>query len=64
VWLLLLHAPPAPFVPAEWHGRQICALAVCYSGDLARTDETLAPIRALGNLILDLLHDAGTHGRK
>ena len=25
VWLILLQAPPAPFVPEEWHGKQICA---------------------------------------
>jgi FAD/FMN-containing dehydrogenase len=56
-WLLLLHAPPAPFVPTEWHGRRICAMAVCYSGDLDRTDEALAPIRALGEPIVDLLHE-------
>jgi FAD/FMN-containing dehydrogenase len=57
VWLLLLHAPPAPFVPVEWHGRKICAMAVCYSGDLGRTEEALAPIRALGAPVLDLLHE-------
>ena len=38
-WLMLLHAPPAPFVPVEWHGEKLCAMAVCYSGDLGRTDE-------------------------
>ena len=57
VWLLMLHAPPAPFVPPEWHGRKICAMAVCYSGDLDRTEEALAPIRALGAPILDLLRE-------
>jgi FAD/FMN-containing dehydrogenase len=57
VWLLMLHAPPAPFVPPEWHGRRICAMAVCYSGDLAATEDALAPIRALGATILDLLHE-------
>ena len=57
VWLLLLHAPPAPFVPVEWHGRKICAMAVCFSGDLAATDEALSPIRALGEPILDLLYE-------
>ena len=34
--MILLHAPPAPFVPEEWHGRKICAMVVCYSGDLDR----------------------------
>ena len=55
VWLVLLHAPPAPFVPAEWHGRRVCAMAVCYTGDLARTGEALAGIRALGDPVVDLL---------
>jgi FAD/FMN-containing dehydrogenase len=57
VWLLLLHAPPAPFVPAEWHGRKICAMAVCYSGDLGTSEEALSPIRMLGDPVLDLLHE-------
>jgi len=57
VWFLLLHAPPAPFVPPDWHGRKICAMAVCYSGELDRVDDSLAPIRAIGSPILDLLHE-------
>jgi FAD/FMN-containing dehydrogenase len=56
VWLILLEAPPAPFVPQEWHGKRICAMAVCYSGDLDDVDEVLAPIRALGDPVMDLLH--------
>lgn len=56
VWLMLLEAPPAPFVPGKWQGRRVCAMAVCYSGDLDRTGEALAPIRALGDPVLDLLH--------
>ena len=55
VWLNLLRAPAAPFVPPEWHGRRICAMAVCFSGDLSETDRVLAPIRALGEPVLDLL---------
>jgi FAD/FMN-containing dehydrogenase len=55
VWLILLHAPPAPFVPAEWHGRKICAMAVCYSGDLDHAEPALAPIRAIGDPLVDLL---------
>jgi FAD/FMN-containing dehydrogenase len=57
VWLVLLHAPPAPFVPTEWHGQRLCAMAVCYSGDLAETENALAPIRALGAPVVDLLHE-------
>jgi FAD/FMN-containing dehydrogenase len=55
VWLVLLRAPPEPFVPAEWHGERICAMAVCYSGDVAEVDEVLAPIRALSDPIVDVL---------
>jgi FAD/FMN-containing dehydrogenase len=55
VWLLLMNAPPEPFVPEEWHGKRICAMAVCYTGDLALTEEVLAPIRALGDPLVDLL---------
>lgn len=57
VWLPIIQAPPAPFIAEEWHGRTICVMAVCYSGDLRETDEVLAPIRALGNPIFDLLHE-------
>jgi FAD/FMN-containing dehydrogenase/pimeloyl-ACP methyl ester carboxylesterase len=55
VWLVLMHAPPAPFVPQQWHGKKICAMAVCYTGDLAHTDDVVAPIRAIGGPIVDLL---------
>ncbi len=55
VWLILLRAPAAPFVPEAWHGERICAMAVCYSGDLARVDEVIAPVRALGKPVVDLL---------
>lgn len=55
VWLVLLHAPPAPFVPEQWRGQKICAMAVCYTGDLTRVDEVIAPIRVLGDPVVDLL---------
>ena len=46
-------APPAPFVPEEWHGKPVVGMVVCYSGADAATD--LAPIRALGDPIVDLI---------
>ena len=57
VWLLLIHAPPAPFVPEEWHGMKTCSMVVCYSGDLGEADQALAPIRALGDPVVDLLQE-------
>jgi FAD/FMN-containing dehydrogenase len=56
-WMLCIRAPEAPFVPESWHGERICAMSVCYSGDLARTDEALAPIRALGEPVFDILEE-------
>jgi hypothetical protein len=55
VWMVLIRAPQAPFVPQEWHGERVCAMAVCYSGDLDRMDEALAPIRALGDPVFNVL---------
>ncbi len=46
-------APPAPFVPQEWHGRPIIGLLVCHSGP--DTDSDLAPFRALGDPVFDLV---------
>jgi len=46
-------APPAPFLPEEWHGRPIIGLLVCHSGADAEAD--LAPVRALGDPIADLV---------
>ncbi|WP_435345923.1 FAD-binding oxidoreductase [Haloarchaeobius sp. HRN-SO-5] len=57
VFHLVRRAPPAPFVPDEWHGELICAMPVCYTGDLGEVDEALAPIRALGEPVVDILQE-------
>jgi FAD/FMN-containing dehydrogenase len=46
-------APPAPFLPQAWHGKPIAGIQVCHSGTNADAD--LAPVRALGNPIVDLV---------
>jgi FAD/FMN-containing dehydrogenase len=46
-------APPAPFLPQVWHGKPIAGIQVCHSGANAEAD--LAPVRALGNPIVDLV---------
>jgi FAD/FMN-containing dehydrogenase len=55
VWLILMQAPPEPFVPEEWQRKPICAMTVCYSGDLHDVDKVMAPIRALPDPVIDLL---------
>ncbi len=54
-WLLLLRAPAAPFVSPPFQGRRMCAMAICFSGDLAEVDRVLTPVRELGEPVLDLL---------
>jgi FAD/FMN-containing dehydrogenase len=56
-WLIFLNAPPAPFVPAAWHHKPLCAMCVCYTGDLRKTNEVLARIHALGSPAVDLLRE-------
>jgi FAD/FMN-containing dehydrogenase len=46
-------APPAPFLPEKWHGKPIVALLLCHSGTGVEAD--LAPFRALGDPIVDLV---------
>ncbi len=57
VWMLLIHAPPAPFVPEAWHGKKTCCMAVCYSGAADDADAALAPIRALADPVVDLIKE-------
>ena len=45
VWMVTRKAPPLPFLPAEVHGKEIVALAVCYAGDPAQGETLIAPLR-------------------
>ena len=48
-------APPAPFVPPEWHGRPVIGVLVCHSGPEA--DAHLATLRALGEPVFDTISE-------
>jgi FAD/FMN-containing dehydrogenase len=50
----VLVAPPVPFLPEEHHGKQICAVIFCHSGDHAEGEKLLAPMRAAAAAIADL----------
>jgi len=39
-------APPEPFVPQEWHGRRMIAIAGQFAGDLEEAERLLKPLRA------------------
>lgn len=48
VWAVMRKAPPLPFLPAEVHGKEICALAVFYNGDANKGMLATEPIRKFG----------------
>lgn len=54
-WVVLRKAPPLPFLPQEHHGREVMVLAMCYAGDAAKGLEAVAPLRALGRPIADVV---------
>jgi FAD/FMN-containing dehydrogenase len=55
IWVVLRKAPPLPFLPTEMHGKEILVFAACYSGDPAKAEGALAPLRALGEPIADVI---------
>ena len=55
VWVVMRKAPPLPFLPAEWHGKPILVFALCWSGDLKAGEKAIAPLRALGKPIADVV---------
>jgi hypothetical protein len=51
--MIVTTAPPAPFVPVEWHGKRIVAVLVCHSGRNPEPD--IAVLRQVGSPVADLL---------
>ena len=51
VWMVTRKAPPLPFLPAEVHGQEIVALALCYAGDPAEGERLIAPLRGFGKVL-------------
>jgi FAD/FMN-containing dehydrogenase len=54
-WVVLRKAPPLPFLPAEVHGKEVLVLAMCYAGDPEQGQAAVAPLRALGKPIADVV---------
>jgi FAD/FMN-containing dehydrogenase len=51
----LATAPPAPFIPEDWHNRKVALVIACWAGDPADGEEFVKPLRFLGTPITDLL---------
>lgn len=54
-WVVMRQAPPLPFLPAEWQGKEVVVLAMCYCGDLEAGEKAMAGLRAIGNPIADVV---------
>jgi FAD/FMN-containing dehydrogenase len=48
-------APPAPWLPKEIHGKPIIAIFACHSGDPREGEMLVAPIKAFGDPVADIL---------
>jgi len=55
VWVVMRKAPPLPFLPEEVHGTEVVVLAALYAGDMAEGEKALAPLRAFGKPIADVM---------
>jgi FAD/FMN-containing dehydrogenase len=53
--LVVMPAPPMPFVPESYHGELVVMALVAYAGPVADGDAVLAPFRALAPPIADLV---------
>jgi len=52
---LLRPAPPAPWLPKDMHGKPIVALLACHTGSPEEGERAVAPIKAFGTPIGDVL---------
>ncbi|MCA0996749.1 FAD-binding oxidoreductase [Alloyangia pacifica] len=55
IWSVLRKAPPLPFLPEDWHGREVLIFAACYSGDMSEGEDAMRELRALGSPIVDVI---------
>ena len=53
--LILRKAPPAPFIPQEFHGQPIAAIAAHWTGDPAEGVDAMRPLKAFGPPVADTI---------
>jgi FAD/FMN-containing dehydrogenase len=51
----LTTAPPAPFIPEEWHFKKVAAVIACWAGEATEAEDVIKPLRVLGTPVNDLL---------
>jgi FAD/FMN-containing dehydrogenase len=53
VWVVMRKAPPLPFVPAEFHGKEIIVFAVFHAGDPDKGAKEIEPVRHFGKMVAE-----------
>jgi FAD/FMN-containing dehydrogenase len=53
VWTVLRKAPPLPFIPENWQGREVLILAFCFIGDPAQASTATDALRKIGKPIAE-----------
>jgi FAD/FMN-containing dehydrogenase len=51
----VMPAPPMPFVPEEQHGKLAILSLICWSGPVESGEQAIAPFRALGEPLADMV---------
>jgi FAD/FMN-containing dehydrogenase len=54
-WIVARKAPPLPFLPEEWHGKEVLVLAMMYTGEIAAGEKAFASLRSFGKPIADVV---------
>jgi len=54
-WVVMRKAPPLPFLPDEWHGKEVVILAMCYLGNIAQGQQATQTLRKIGKPIADVV---------
>jgi hypothetical protein len=55
VTVAMMRAGPLPFIPPEHRGRPVLGLVLVWAGDLAEGERAMAPLRAIGTPIADVV---------
>lgn len=55
IWCVMRKAPPLPFIPGEWHGREVLVFAACFAGSNAEGDKATKALRDIGKPIADVM---------
>ncbi len=57
-WAVMRKAPPLSFLPEEVHGTEVLVLALCHAGDPVAGEKAVAPFKAIGKPIADVVGPA------